>query len=110
MLATTTETGASPITAYEVWQAASPFVLVATLPASQTQYTATALTGGATYRYKIRAENLHGHGPFSAELYALAAQVPDAPAAPTTTQVATGVQVSWTEPPDQHQPITAYTV
>jgi hypothetical protein len=96
---------------YQAVQAGSPsWALAATLPSGTSQYTATGLTGGVTYLYKVRAKNLHGDGPYSSDLAALAAQVPDAPAAPTTTQIATGVQVSWTEPTDRHQTITAYTV
>jgi hypothetical protein len=113
-LTTTAETGDSPITEYELYQAEQAgtpsWSLAATVAAGTSQETATGLTGGVTYLYKVRAKNQHGAGLFSSEVTALAAQVPDAPAAPTTTQIATGVQVSWTAPADQHQSITAYTV
>jgi hypothetical protein len=53
---------------------------------------------------------LHGSGAFSSSLSALAAQVPDQPSAPTTTQVATAVKVAWTGPADNHLPISEYQV
>jgi len=46
--------------------------------------------------------NLHGAGATSSILSALAAQKPDPPAAPTTTQIATGVKVQWAVPVENH--------
>lgn len=88
-LTTTAETGDSPIIEYQVYQAVQggtpSWSLAATVPAGTSQYQATGLTGGVTYLYKVRAKNLHGEGAYSSEVAALAAQVPDAPTAPTTT-------------------------
>lgn len=113
-LTTSTETGGSPIIEYEVEQAvdaATPsWSLVATPAAGTSEYTATGVTGGVTYLFRVRARNVHGRGPYATVVSALAAQVPDAPTAPTTTQIATGVQVAWTAPAENHQAITAYTV
>lgn len=42
----------------------------------------TGIVRGFTYRFRYRANNCKGWGPFSDELYVLAAQKPNAPAAP----------------------------
>lgn len=97
-----TYTGRSPITGYEIDQAdnfANPvWSTLATVAPGVGAYLATGLTGGTTYIYRVRAQNLHGDGPYSSLLSALTAQAPDKPTAPTTSQVATGVRVSWTAP------------
>lgn len=74
------------------------------------EYTATGLTGGVTYLYRVQAVNLHGAGLASDTLSALAASEPDQPAAPTTTQVATGISVAWTEPTDNHLAVLEYEI
>lgn len=114
LLTTSSETGGSAITKYLVYSAeagASPtWALLAEVPPGTSQHTATSLTGGVTYVFKVAAVNLHGPGPFSTELSALAAQAPDPPSAPTTEQVATGVKVAWTAPVANHQAVDAYEV
>jgi hypothetical protein len=42
----------------------------------------SGIVRGLTYRFRYRANNCKGWGPFSDELYVLAAQKPSAPAAP----------------------------
>jgi hypothetical protein len=59
------------------------FVTLNTAPA--TTYTATGLTGGKTYQFRVAGINIFGEGSFSSILSVVAAQVPDAPAAPTVT-------------------------
>jgi hypothetical protein len=54
--------------------------------------------------------NLHGAGATSSILSALAAQKPDPPAAPATTQIATGVKVQWAVPVENHQSVLEYEI
>jgi hypothetical protein len=108
-LTTDEETGGSPIVQYLVESAEDDGQYSWTeQQVSQATNTAqvTGLTGGTQYLFRVRANNLHGDGPESDTLSALAAQAPDQPAAPTTAQVTTSVQVIWTLPVENHQTIT----
>ena len=58
---------------------ASPFLMPS--------LTVTSLTRSLTYRFRYRAINCYGNGPFSDELYVLAATVPSAPPAPKATSI-----------------------
>jgi len=46
--------------------AGSSFTEIATVPATATTYTDQAVTAGAAYQYRIRAENDYGFSPYSA--------------------------------------------
>ena len=50
-------------------------------------YLISAVSKSQTYRFRYRAQNCHGWGPFSPELYVLAASVPQAPAAPSAVSI-----------------------
>jgi len=59
-----------------------------------TTFTTTEVEKGRTYRFRYRAKNVHGWGPFSDELYVIAASVPAAPPSPTVLAVsATQIQL-----------------
>ena len=45
-------------------------------------HTISGVEGGAQYRFRYRAKNFNGWGPFGDVAYILAATVPDAPDAP----------------------------
>lgn len=47
----------------------------------------SGLTKGSTYRFRYRAKNCQGWGPFSSDLYVTAASVPSAPPAPSVSSV-----------------------
>jgi len=54
------------------------------VPPTQFTYTETAqITTGSTYFYQVTAVNAIGEGALSGGIFAIAAQVPNAPAAPT---------------------------
>jgi len=69
-----------------------------------------ALVGGSTYKFKIAAVNIYGPGPFSDEISVLTSDVPDQVAIPTVSIVGTDVQISWGEPINNFEPITAYEI
>ena len=52
-----------------------------------TTYTATGLTSGVTYEFKVESRNSYDHGSSSEALTLLAAFKPEAPEAPTTTTI-----------------------
>lgn len=70
------------------------------------------IVGGSWYQFRVRAENIHGLGPFSDSISIKAAQIPDRVSTPATTEILpTGeVQITWSEPHDGYQQITAYTI
>jgi hypothetical protein len=43
------------------------------------------VTGGSIYRFRVRARNVHGWGPFSTEKSIKAAQIPDQMATVSTS-------------------------
>jgi len=78
---------------YEIWRASSDFVLIATLPASQTSYVDKDVTRGKTYQYKIIAIDSVGHRS-EAALISIAVPrlftiIPKVKAAPKTAPVVT---------------------
>jgi hypothetical protein len=73
-------------------------------------YTATSLTQGATYKFKVKARNIYGDSVFSETVTILAAQVPAQPVTPVTTWIPNIVVVTWVAPDDGGSPITGYKV
>ena len=65
-----------------------------------TTYTVTGLNAGTTYKFKVQARNIYGLSDYSVEVLILAAQLPDATAAPTTIVLASNVLIQWTTPND----------
>lgn len=64
--------GSAAVTSYEIWKgtAAGAETLLTTVNGTTFSYTDTAVTGGTTYYYKVRAVSAAGTGPFSAEVSA----------------------------------------
>ena len=80
---------------------------------SGTTYTyGIGVTEGTSYQFKVRAANKWGFGNFSGAVTILAAGVPELVTSVTTAIDPTtgGVKISWTEPEDNYDAITAYTV
>jgi hypothetical protein len=50
-------------------------------------YTATELTSGVIYEFKVESRNLYDYGSYSEVITMLAAFKPEAPPAPTTTTI-----------------------
>ena len=83
-------------------------VLESTVPS--TSYTATNLTPGNTYIFKVQARNSVGLSAYSNEVSILAAQVPNQPLAPLTSITTDGVIISWKSPYNGGSLITSYTI
>ena len=77
---------------------------------ASTAYTATGLTSGTTYEFKVEARNQYDFSAYSATLELLAAHVPEVPTSVTTTIDGSSVKVSWALPSDNGSPITLYKV
>ena len=58
----------------------------------------SGITSGSTYLLKVRAKNVYGWGPFSSSLSIVAATVPGAPSAPTTSYNGTKVKIAFADP------------
>ena len=65
-----------------------------------------ALEAGKAYRFRYRAANKHGWGPYSDSVTILAADIPAAPAAAVTSIADIFVKVAWTAPDDRSSTIT----
>jgi hypothetical protein len=105
--------GESAILSYVVyWDNGGGTPTYPLLDALQTSVSVDGLTGGTTYRFKVRARNIYGFGPWSPELAVLASDLPDQVAIPTVTIGAseTAVTVAWTAPGDHSAPIDEYQV
>jgi hypothetical protein len=107
------ENGNSEVLAYSLyWDNGSGTTGIALLDALVTSASVPGLTGGTTYRFKVRARNLYGPGAFSPELVVLASDLPDKTTIPTVAigSTETAVTISWTEPGDHAATITAYEI
>jgi hypothetical protein len=113
-----TTAGNSAIISYTIYwnkgtDASATTVVTEALFASPT-YTFSALTGGNTYRFAIRGENVYGYGTKSAESSVAAIDVPAKMAIPTvalsSTTPFTDVVITWTAPNTHYSAITDYDV
>ena len=64
----------------------------------QTSYTATGLTAGNTYRFRVESRNSYGYSAYSTVVPILCATVPSIPKSPVSTVVASNVVFSWIAP------------
>ena len=73
-----------------------------TTGSSITFYTATGLTRGTTYKFKVLATNIVNDGQTTVTVSIIAAQAPGAPTSITrlTVDSETGMQIGWTAPSD----------
>lgn len=70
----------------------------------------TGISAGATYVFRVMARNSVGFSPLSAPLAILAAQVPSAPTAPTTSVSGSNIIVNWVAPYTGASRITSYLI
>ena len=103
--------GGSAVTGYRVSSdgATGTWAVIATGVAA-TSYTATGLTAGLTYKFKVEAENGFGFSAFSSSVSILCATVPSKVTTPTTSVINNQVLLDWVAPSSNGLPITSYTV
>jgi len=105
--------GNSAITAYNVyWDNgnATGTTSISLLQGLATTYTVSGLTGGSTYRFKVRALNVYGAGAFSTELSVQAIDVPSQVAVPTVALSTTNIRVTWTQPNTHSSAVDLYEI
>ena len=103
--------GGAPVIDYDIISDDSVGVdrVIKTLQTS-TQYTATGLTAGKTYTFKVEARNKYGNSAPSLPISILCAGSPEAPLAPTTENFNDQVIIRWQEPTDNGEPLLGYFV
>lgn len=111
---TSPTTGNSAILSYQVyWDNGGGTPNIQLLDALQTTLQVTGLTGGTTYRFKIRARNIYGYAAaFSDALVVLASDKPDKVDIPSVTIGATdtSVAITWDAPPAHSAAIDGYEI
>ena len=106
---TGSSTGNSAITTYNLyWDNGSGTSSISLSNSLTTSYTVTGLTGGTTYLFKLRAQNIYGYGTFSADGSVVAAEEPGMMSQVTTTISGTDLKISWTQPDDGDDTIDFY--
>lgn len=75
-----------------------------------TTVTHSPLIGGTTYKYQVRAHNIHGWGLWSDIMTEVASGIPETPSPVQVHIVNLDVKVSWLMPNENFATITAYEV
>lgn len=115
-LTTTEQTGASPITSYQLeWDnnsGGSTWTDIAGVssPYTSTSFVKTGVTAGATYQFRIRAQNALGVGGTSSVLSVIPSSPPSQMTAATTSMESVYLKIAWDAPNDNGAAITAYKV
>jgi len=73
-------------------------------------FTATGLTYGNVYKFKVESRNLYGYSAYSEVVSILCATAPSTPDLPTSIVVADKVVINWNAPLDNGMPITGYNI
>jgi hypothetical protein len=71
-------------------------------------YSATSLTEGVTYSFKVQSRNSYGYTEDSPVLTVLCAYYPEPPTVVTTANNNDHIIVDWNDPDFNGQPITSY--
>ena len=73
-------------------------------------YSASSLTTGNVYQFRVEARNAYGFSAFSTEVAVLAASPPSTPTAPTTAISGANIVISWQEPAANGATIESYKI
>ncbi|TXH30602.1 MAG: hypothetical protein E6Q91_04800 [Actinobacteria bacterium] len=108
---TAPDNGGSPITGYRIDSRTGDGPWASTTTGTDTTHTATGLTNGTAYQFRIAAINAAGAGPDSAIAGPYVPRtVPGAPTGLTGTPGNGEVQLTWTAPDNGGSPITGYRI
>jgi titin len=103
--------GGAPILDYKLTYDQATDTWIELDPAvTETRFTATGLTQGSSYSFKVEARNTYGYSDASASVTILCATIPDTPATPSSANSLDQVIFDWVAPDDNGLPITSYTV
>lgn len=75
-----------------------------------TTVTTAELTGGVTYKFRVRARNIHGWGLWSDVVTEIASGLPETPVPVTVHIINLDVKIAWTAPNANFATITAYEI
>ena len=92
---------------------ASWTTIIGVAPFSTTQtysVTGSSITAGMTYKFRYRAINVFGWGPFSDSVDIIAAEIPDQMAPVIVTQIGTSVQFAWTPLSDNSNSVSQFKI
>lgn len=70
----------------------------------------TGVIAGQQYRFRVRAKNKYGWGPWGPEALIYAAAAPEAPPAPATARAGTAIRISWDAPDHNGLAVTQYEI
>ncbi len=103
--------GGAPVLDYKVssQQASGTYSIIASGVIS-TQYTATVLVAGNSYKFVVEARNSFGYSVVSSAVTILCATIPSTPVAPISTVSGPNVIINWTAPSSNGLPITSYKI
>lgn len=111
------DAGNSDIIAYSLyWDEGDSLKTEADVPlydANVDQFTVMSVTGGVTYRFRVRARNIYGDGPFSDETIVIPDDAPgkaDIATVELAVSPTTSVQISWPLPNEHSATITKYDI
>lgn len=107
--------GGTPLTNYIIqWNSGNSVAVfddLTTVDANTLSFTKTGLTTGEIYQWKIIAVNAIGQGPESEHVEVMAAIIPEAAEAPTSSFAdETCINIEWAAPHDGGTPLTNYIV
>ena len=75
------------------------------------RFTATGLTTGTTYKFKVQSRNSFGTSLlYSNEIQILCGSAPNKPNAPTITRTLNNINIGWSDPITNGSPILYYRV
>ena len=111
------DAGNSDVIAYSLyWDEGDALKTEADVPlydANVDQFLVTGVTGGVTYRFRVRARNIYGAGPFSEETIVVPDDAPGKAEIATVelaTDPTTSVQITWPMPDAHSAAITKYDI
>lgn len=103
--------GGATVTSYTISYSTGGAFTVLQSEVTSASYTATGLTTGTTYSFKIQSSNSFGISDYSSSFSVLCAFVPVAPLAPTTSVSTSNVVITWNAPSSNGgSPLTSYSI